>query len=1537
LIVALNLNAGREFLRAKANLALQDVLVGRLQVDRIGHVNLDGLRGIDAHLLDARGRRVASLVGLSVRSNWPEIVKRLILSQPLVINLAPLRVDHIEIVMLDGTDGTPSLLNALSPRQPASDAGTPSTTTFAIQGLHVAHVWAHGTLSAMPVIDLELRELDADFATGPAGLSARLKRVSLVARAIQPGIGASGTMLGEVKVPPSGNEFMQASGEFSGEVAAASTLLRAKLQARKLLARAQVRDVPDALLRRFFPDALVPRPVSLDAEVMGELPQLQFTLTSTAGKTHLFLHGNALAAAETQAHADLKLQNFDLSNWVRNSSTTDFATEFHVDFAITPEGQWLGQYRVDLPKGRFGTSETPALSSDGTINRSVAGLLEVDGKLAIAEPGAPVRAVYKFAVPPNSATVLKVNLSSELSNPARVAKLAEVNARGTLNAVAELDFSNKRLKSDAVMQLSSVVHPTARLKDVRVRATAEGALTSPGFKVFIDAAEVESNRRVLRHVVVDATGTPQAMQVAASAYADKTLMFRLRSHVSTGQGIAIERPSLTIADPAGPIQVTAERIHFASGHIGVEGVEVSGLGELKASARTEGGMVHGELHAREFDLARVAHLLNVQGIQAGWLNLDATMAGSVRDPTARLNGQVRGIAVRGMHDGSIGVDLEFSRHRVNANIAGMWGRSKLRLNAVDVDVPEAAPSPRLIDTMQGEVTLDGDVDLAELEPTLRSFGLPIEELSGRLILFATARRTRGEDGATPVIQAHVKTERLRLVEERKPSASLKRSSEAVAARPRVIQGMDADVQVDLDPSRRQANLQGQLVDRLGPLLTVEGDARLPSLADGSWRMDVQRLPMRVALRLPNRVLQELPSVIRPAAMRGSVAAVVEAEGTVGQPRLKAQVIVKRLQSREGKYFVDARLEANSERERGEIKVDARSTRGGTASLLTEWEGDIAERFGLFGSTDVPFELRSHLSMNRFPLAVVPSLSDREIRGPLTGTVELTGLGRDAKLRVQLDGSGVTLNRIRLPRLKVSASADDREFLGSIDAGQGTGSARAEVRADSRWGKRWLPELASAVAVRLDAKRFQLAVLAPFVAKYMSTIEGLLDANFTGRLDPVAPLVEGHAEISDGVVQIPQLGQRFSDIRARIVAKNSEIVVDSIEAHGISGRLTASARAQLEGAKLRAVEGRVDIAEKEKLPVTLEGVVLGDAWGHAEVNYRQQGDQSEIKVDVPRFRLKMPETAQNTVQDLEPAEAIRIGAHRADGKFVPMPLQPLRNNEKDDEPPSTTRIFVQLGDSVWIDRGRELSVQIAGRLAVESGEEQSVTGQIELRTGKLDVSGKEFHIERGLVTFDQGEPSNPTITATARWDSPSGYVVYADYSGTVKDGKLKLHAEPNLSQDEILSLLLFGSPEGSMASSGGSGTTGALGSSSGGPGSTPGATGSGSNGSGSAGAAVSIAGGTATKGLNRAISDVTNLDVSTRIDTSTGSSRPELVVQLTPRLTTRVTRAIGEPTPGQSPDRTFITLELRLKRSWSASAMIGDHGASTFDLIWRRRY
>jgi autotransporter translocation and assembly factor TamB len=111
--------------------------------------------------------------------------------------------------------------------------------------------------------------------------------------------------------------------------------------------------------------------------------------------------------------------------------------------------------------------------------------------------------------------------------------------------------------------------------------------------------------------------------------------------------------------------------------------------------------------------------------------------------------------------------------------------------------------------------------------------------------------------------------------------------------------------------------------------------------------------------------------------------------------------------------------------------------------------------------------------------------------------------------------------------------------------------------------------------------------------------------------------------------------------------------------------------------------------------------------------------------------------------------------------------------------------VHLGNSVWIQKGREIKVQLAGDVLARIAGKTTLEGRLDLKGGKLDVSGKRFDIESGVVTFDGGDPGNPSIVATARWDSPTEYRVYAEYTGTVKDGKLKLRSDPPLSSDKVL--------------------------------------------------------------------------------------------------------------------------------------------------------
>src|SRR5262249_10040982 len=152
----------------------------------------------------------------------------------------------------------------------------------------------------------------------------------------------------------------------------------------------------------------------------------------------------------------------------------------------------------------------------------------------------------------------------------------------------------------------------------------------------------------------------------------------------------------------------------------------------------------------------------------------------------------------------------------------------------------------------------------------------------------------------------------------------------------------------------------------------------------------------------------------------------------------------------------------------------------------------------------------------------------------------------------------------------------------------------------------------------------------------------------------------------------------------------------------------------------------------------------------------------------------------------------------------------------------------------------------------------------------------FKIERGTLTFSGDDPQNPTVVATAVHDAPDGSRIFADFAGPVKTGKITLRSEPPHSQDEILSILLFGSPEGAF------GTSQA-------PARAEGQV---------AATATSIGGSFLAQGLNRALEGLTGADITTRVSTSeAGTPRPELVVQIAKNVSVQAVYNLGTPAPG----------------------------------------
>jgi hypothetical protein len=1502
--LALDLPMVRELVRKRANAELEQALMGKITLDRLGELGFRGVGGVEATITDPGGRRVIVVRGVEVDVFWPRIVWSALTDDGFIdVGIDGVRVRHAEVVLRDDGTGGPTLSATFEPRtKTKTPSGPPTDVRVRVSRLRADHAWIHGKLGGAPPIDGEFAELLAALRSDAKGTTLSLDRTKLTFRALPNSVDPSGNLSGRLDLPPSGGP--RGSARFAGVVAGAKLQADGAWNGATLHALVSSPDVSGPTARRF--GLAVSDPTSLRVAADGPLSDVRFTGELAGAAVHAELRGQATISDETRVTLTLDARDVDLSRLSGGAPSSRLSAQAELALRVPPSGALDATYRIQAAAGRVAAQPTPALQTDGTLRRTVDGELRVAGKATIDEPGSPVGASYEI-FSKGEALRAHAALDARLRNPPRLTALG-IRATGTLAASADYDSSSNALDARAKLRLASLRHEAARADAVVLDGRVRGKLSDPTLDAEVTAGPVEAGGRRFKHVAATVIGRPSRLAVHALVEGTSPERAELAANVSFSRGSELDGVRVTLFDSEGPIELSAAKVVLRDGALRVERFQLRGAGNVDGTLDVSSARQRFDISASDLELGRLARVAGVRSpLERGLVSADVSLE---RRPSA-LNGRARvkvsEIRIGKLDNASAAVDLAFTPKNVSGTADADFGKGgRLHVELSEFEPPREPWTLERFAEQPGTLVARGELRLAGFFPLIEAAGLPIERIGGTASFELDAR---GGAGKAPALEARLVTKGLRLVERRAQVAPVRTAKEARELEPRALEDIDIKLMGRLEP-QGDARLELELYDDHGTIVALAGDARLPENWPRTLATQFRTLPVSATLDVPRRPLEIFPRLVRPAAAKGIASAHLVFEGSLADPKLDGQVAVDRLRARRNDEPVNVALTTHYERARGELRVTSDTRERSVGDLRAEWRGDALRLASAGTNGPSPIELELDGKLDDFPLNTVPALRERRIRGPLSGTVRLQGLGKNAKLDATFDGSKMKIGRVRMQTLRAKISVDEGRVHVQAEGGDESGKAELDLRTAVVWGDRLVPSAPNEAEGRLVARGFRLETLSPALKQYLNELSGRLDADLGIKLAPGNNRLSGEASVRDAVVQVPAVGERFTDIGAKVRIEGDRVFVRDVSARGPTGRVTARATARLDGLSLVAAEAHVAIKEAEKIPVTLEGAALGDAWGRMAVLYRNTPGATEIRVDVPSLHVDLAEQGDLEVQSLDEPEGIRIGARLADGTFTALPVQPLEGSGDESSAGSATRVRVRLGKNVEIQRGRALRVKLGGEVLMTSDGESRMTGRLELREGSLDVQGKIFEIERGVVSF-QGDASNPTITATARWDSPAGYTLYADYSGDVENGKITLRSEPPLNQDEVLSLLMFGDPEGSVGT--GSGDTN------------------------SAATAVGVAGDTAAKGINHALSDLTNLDVAARVDTSTGTARPELVVQISPRVAARVTRAVGEPQAGQPPDRTFLTIEFRFTRSWSVSGVVGDHGGSGLDVIWRRRY
>ncbi len=1532
-LLSVNLGPVSRVIAQQVNQALESTFKGRLVLHRLGHVDFGGVLDAELEVYDPAGQSVLRARDVDVRLFWPGVVWNALInsSDPLLIPITRVAVASIDIDIVDTGSGTPTLAGAFEPKQPAAVEEGGGATEVVVDALAVESLHVRGSLKSTGPIDADLQALAARLRNGAGGTHLVLENLELVARRVPHIDQLTGRLTADVTLPPNAEPSAVAPPDaaptrgpttavqalkpppplqrilatFAGELAGSRAAVDVRMIGEELDATFDADSLSPATVSKLVPALSPAAPAGLAAKLTGTLDDLAFEARLRQEAALVKAQGRARKDAErSHVTARVDTTDVDVSRIIRGAASTRLNVGADVVFAFDERGG-EGSYHVVSRESRIGLKPIPVTTIEGKLRLPSDQSLVATGSVEIAEPGAPTHVEYDIRSG-RSGNLARVSSTTRINRPARIRELSGgLLLSGTITSQTQFDSAADKLDVKASARLHELQHPGLKARKLNASFEAHGSAGAPDIGMTAQLAGVTAGGRYFSSVQLAAQGTPAQLRASASARGKSPDLFELRATLVPGSDLLVRSPELRVEDTHGSLRISAASVGLSGQKVRVSRLVLDGPGRAELSASYGAGLEALDLNVEQLDAAKVLRILGIKGgPKSAKVDLRAKLENS-REPRGTLVADLTELGMGKLKDGTARAKLALEGGKLSGDAHLALGRAAK--TQIVFDQLKLPLSPGALEAMTGDVSLAGELDLTRLQSLFPLGGL--ERAEGQLRFDVTIRRPANAQGL-PVWHAKIETQSLVLVEERPDVKQAESRELAERTEPRTLRGIDLALDASLE--NHEAKLQTRLFDSSGDLLQLTA-----AWKDIQGRHDLMNprralmnAPFVAELRVPSRAIEKLPVPIRPLQVEGQLELQVNAEGTLADPRLSGRVQLSRFRptiEQKGPAGIDLELLAEYTRRAGQLQLNAHSREHKVLDLQSRWRGNAAD-IASQPRGKSPITADVELALDGFPVELVPALQHRHVAGKVSGTARLEQFGQDARFALDLETNGLRVDRLSVDKVTATVRTLGAKLDVRTQLTGRAGKASAELQTGMVWGDQLVPTLDEQLAGALTAHGFRLSTLLPIMDGSLSELDGKLDADIRASIEGGTPRLTGRATLTEGSLQIPAIGQRFHDISAQVALSPDGIRIDDVRARGTTGGFEASAHATLQGLTPVAAKATLRIDEGDKLPLTIEGEAVGDAWGSLEASYQhdEASKTNNVRVSLNKLNLELPPAPPRGIQGVEAAEHIRVGFFRRDRDFVPIALQPLQEPSTPSE--YKTVVVVELGE-MRIEKGQQVEVGLGGRVEAKLGPELDVRGEIHTRRGELDISGKKFHIERGSVTFTGGQPDNPIISAVARHDAPAGYTVYAEYTGTASRGKLRLSSEPPLSQDEILTLLMFGTPDGAFGAGSGD----------------------------SLSTAVGVAGGTAAQGLNRALSDITDLDVSARVDTSTGAPRPELVLQVSSRVAARVTQALGEPSPGQSPDRTFLTVDLRLASTWSLSTMIGDRGASALDLIWRKRY
>ncbi|HZF54073.1 MAG TPA: translocation/assembly module TamB domain-containing protein [Polyangiaceae bacterium] len=1569
--IHLNTPSARRAVSSVVNTALKDVLLGQIVVGEINYISL--LKGLDiqsAKVLDPSGKQVIQANGIVARVSALGIVKSVLFGRETHIDLPYIRIDHVD-ALIQEENGELTVARAFEPKPAKEPPKTPSepATPFylTISRFELNHAWAHGEVAPPTAIDTDVSRVAGSLHVTPDEVALDVEQAGIVERRITP-LTTSGVADFHLRA----GKTVKLWTDFEGMLGEIQVNAHFLMDDDRIEAKADVPRAPAAAVSQLVPGYPLLHPVTVKVRAEGTFETLEVDANAVVesgdpAPTTVDVAGNIAITDSVKIEAAILTKNVDPRIFGADLPEAKLSAQASAKIELGDRVRVVAFAQTD-PAVLAG-QVIPAVDAHAVVDDDL-----VSGSVEIHEEGAPLSGWFdvlpdgtvRFKVGAEIASIRGVpRIAAPVDGSARVAVTGTVK-EGALDARVNASLAGIRAPGDVELASAAVTgHVQGPFEALKVNAGVTGTSLRAG-SYFFDSVNVQASGPVTSPYIRTSLASGEDEKISVSGMVD-------------AEGGGARNVKLRIEQKGKVLDGSVARVGATAGGVAINGITIKGDGidGIEGSLALQGGEIVGKLRGEGIDAKRVAELaglpIRMSGLVAFDVAIDKTRKGRKGHiHLAMENGEaavVEGLSTmmsvtfdddKVRADGFVRlIDQPKPNERIEERCDGSIARISLNGGEGVLKGPLLEPKTWM--------TATGSVDFAAEDLDLRCLarrvpgGIPLSSIGGKLTTRFRVERQPGERLAS-VRDLVVRTKALAVAGPEDPE------TEKPAWESRSV---DFELTGGLDSQTGKTEVKLSVLDP-NPLLEVSSSTELDlkTLIDRPQAMNasLRKTPFQMHVAIPRRsvtsfasipfVKENMPPIV------GDVRVDAFVNGTATEPRLALRVLGWDLAHQDAlastpdasDFRIPVNLDLLATYDSEKATLETHVTKDGRELILATGEVKAKLSELLAGKPADPRKplWTGSLEAKLFdlPLGQIPVLANNDVGGHIGGTIAVKGLNEAPSVAIDLELPDIQIGRdyffdrgrISLhidPRKEALPNAPPAPALALIHAkntavaqvelvGQDGGTLRASAYAGIHWENNVVPTVDpdSAADFLLSARKFRLTALQPAVAGVLSKIDGFLNGDvrvgFNRAGEGEKGKIEADMAVTQGVVYVPQLGQEFQDAKVRIIAtKEGVLRLDDLSATASSGRVGGWALARFDGLVFQDAAGELTIGDTEPLPLALEGVPLGRLSGKVALTAKKTKEALTASVRIPGVRLELPASIGRNVQPLDENEEI-VTSH------------PLDKPEEEVRAENAQKVILNIDLDRADIKGPMVDVALKtsdqNPLRIELTDKTRIFGDIETISGRLDVMGKEFDIERVLVHMRGQDEPNPYVNATVRWDAPDGSRVFIDFIGSVDpitEEKIRFRSDPTRSKQEIIGLLLLGSDyEHGTVAGGPSGESKE----------PTRSTGNAAGGMAAGFVADQFSGLLADSGISTSVGTTEEGALKTGLVYEKGTTRTQVTYEGAGSGAAGSPRSAGGGSQRQG--RTEVSVDWRFQRNWLLRGMVGvggDQPSSGLDLLWQYRY